>query len=357
MSTGTYINSIVTAVPRNNVHGAYIQRAKELLKSARDLALFMKMMKRSGIENRFSVLENPFDPHAPVGGGFYTQPAEPTTQERMTAYERYAPELCSTALAPLMNTELQTRATHLVLTSCTGFYAPGLDVELIDRFKLNPDIERTIVGFMGCEAAINGLKVANYIVRSERNAKVLMINLELCSLHFQVTPGLEQLLCFLLFADGCAASVISSEPKGMEIRSFFSTILPDTRDQMRWDIKDLGFDMYLSARVPGSLRNALRRTQSSLLGDGRVPEIPMWAIHPGGRSILDAVQAGLNLSDSQMNPSRTVLRQYGNMSSPSIMFILREILADKSAVGTGCGMAFGPGLTLESFLFRKGPRE
>ena len=165
-----------------------------------------------------------------------------------------------------MQTE-RDRITHLVVTCCTGFSAPGLDLELVERCGLPSSTERTIVGFMGCSAAINELKLARHIVRSEPKARVLVLNLELCSLHFQETLKVAQMLCFLLFADGCAASVVTAEPSGVALDSFRADIVPDSRELMGWYIGDLGFDMILSGQVPRALRAALRGGVKEILGD------------------------------------------------------------------------------------------
>ena len=158
----------------------------------------------------------------------------------------------------------------MIVTSCTGFSAPGLDFEVIDRCGLPAAIERTMIGFMGCYAAINALKLARHIVRSEPQARVLVLNLELCTLHLQETTDLAQMLCFLLFSDGCAASLVTAEPGGIALDSFRAMVIPDTRTLMSWHIRNLGFDMVLAGQVPAAIHDALRRGSNEMLASAPV---------------------------------------------------------------------------------------
>ncbi len=240
--------------------------------------------------------------------------------------------------------------THLIITSCTGFYAPGLDYQIIQHYELSPRIERTHIGFMGCYAAINALKTARHIIRSQPDARVLMVNIELCTLHLKPAQTLDELLPFLIFADGCAATLISSSPNGMEILGFDSTFLPDTRDLITWRIADQGFDMNLSGQVPAEIGTQLPKHIDKILNGCTRRDITHWAIHPGGRSVLDAVRDALQLDEQSMAPARHVLREFGNMSSATVMFVLKEIFNEKRN-GEGCAMAFGPGVSVESMRF------
>jgi predicted naringenin-chalcone synthase len=241
--------------------------------------------------------------------------------------------------------------THVLVTSCTGLYAPGLDFEVVKHLGLNPSVERTMIGFMGCYAAINALKSAHHIVRSEPNARVLMLNLELCSLHFQETCELEQVLSFLVFADGCAASLVSAQPQGLAIDSFLAVSIPNSSHLITWRIGELGFDMHLSGQVPGEIGGALRQMGRDLTRGIDPVAIDLWAVHPGGRSILDAVEKGLALGADALRSSRSVLAKYGNMSSATVMFVLKEIMERAESGQQGCAMSFGPGLTAETMLF------
>jgi predicted naringenin-chalcone synthase len=213
---------------------------------------------------------------------------------------------------------------------------------------LRSSVERTVVGFMGCFAAVNALKLARHIVRSEPDAKVLVVNLEISSLHLQEQWELEKMLSFLLFGDGCGACLVSAEQKGLALGGFRAEVLPRSADLITWEIGAQGFEMHLSGQVPGRIRRWLREHGSGLLGDR---DIGLWAVHAGGRSILDAVQHGLALSPEALGFSRDVLRAFGNMSSATLVFVLERILRSAHATGEGLAMAFGPGLTVETFAF------
>lgn len=204
---------------------------------------------------------------------------------------------------------------------------------------------------MGCQAAINALKLAWHIVRSEPRARVLVVCLELCTLHLQATDALEQLLCFLLFADGCAGAIVSADPVGLRVEGFRSVVIPEAGDMITWRIGDDGFDMTLSGLVPVTLAHALPDWQAEMLGGVRTAEVDLWAVHPGGRSILDAVAHGLALHQGALAESRAVLRAHGNMSSATVLFVLAAMLRQAVPRRRGCALAFGPGLSAEAMRF------
>jgi predicted naringenin-chalcone synthase len=352
--TTAYLNRVSTTVPPHDVHQAFVRFARTLLADKHGRALFDRMADRAHISHRFSVLAPSTDPegHSVDADRFYARGRFPTTGDRMRLFEEHAPALGERAVAGLGLGAEARRITHVIVTSCTGMYAPGLDIELAERCGLDPSVERTMVGFMGCYAAVNALKLARHIVRSTPEARVLTVNLELCSLHLQETSELEQMLSFLIFGDGCAASVVSADPVGFALDSFRTVLVPDTREQITWKVRDRGFDMVLSGRVPASLEGGLGQVSDDIL-DGKKPEaIDHWAVHPGGHSVLDAVQHALALPSGALSVSREVLRRFGNMSSATIMFVLQEILAKALPGEHGCAMSFGPGLTAETLLFR-----
>src|SRR6185437_7102477 len=193
----------------------------------------------------------PVAPEAEDAYVVYRRGRFPSTAERMKLFERFAPLLATKALDNLqLSREERERIGHVIVTCCTGFYAPGLDFAIVDHLGLSPATERTMIGFMGCYAAINGLKQARHIVRSEPGESVLMVNLELCTLHLHETQDLGEVLSLLIFADGCAASLISSEPAGLAVDGFRAMQVEDTRDLITWRVGDLGFDMWLSGQVP-----------------------------------------------------------------------------------------------------------
>jgi alpha-pyrone synthase len=352
--TAAHINRIATAVPEHNVHQAFIRFAASMLPEGTPRNLFRRMARLSAIENRYSFV-NPVSTEDGVWRdeeNLYVVGDFPSTARRMQFFERFAPQLARKALDRLSLTpEERSAISHVVVTSCTGLYAPGLDFEVVHHLDLDPSVERTMIGFMGCYAAINALKSAHHIVRSMPGARVLILNLELCSLHFQETDQLEQVLSFLVFADGCAATLVSAEPEGLAIDSFLALTIPQTSDLITWRIGELGFDMFLSGQVPGEIGGALKQVGRQATRGKDPLAIDLWAVHPGGRSILDAVEKGLALSADALVSSRSVLAQYGNMSSATVMFVLREILQRAESGQQGCAMSFGPGLTAETMLF------
>jgi predicted naringenin-chalcone synthase len=346
-----FINRIATANPPHDVHDAFLNFGRLMLREdRRRLALFNRMAERSAIAHRYSYFQPGGVAPELDGAGFYKLGAFPDTAERMRKFESVAPGLAVEAVEKLLGGEDRTRITHVVVTSCTGFSAPGIDLALVERCGLNPSVERTMVGFMGCYAAINALKLARHIVRSEPKARVLAVNLELCTLHLHETADLEEILSFLLFADGCAAALVSADPVGVGIQSFHAALVPDTRELIRWHIRDQGFDMVLSGAVPGAIRTALTGARDAILGGAN--DIDLWAVHPGGRTVLDAVEEAFALPPAALSASRSVLHDYGNMSSGTVMFVLDRIMRAAGRGQRGCAMSFGPGLVAETMMFR-----
>lgn len=349
--TTAHLNRIATAVPRHEVHDAFRIFAGRQITSPRTRTAFARLAERCHISRRHSVLE----PAADASGttdGFYRTTRFPGTAARMARYEAEAPALAEAACDALGLAEEGPGITHLLLATCTGFAAPGLDHWLIDRYRLPGRVERSLIGFMGCQAAINALKLAHHIVRSEPRARVLVLNLELCTLHLQPSSEIEQLLCFLLFADGCSAALVTAEPQGLALEGFHAALVPEAADQITWRIGDGGFDMTLSGFVPLTLARALPGQAAAILGGAARHEFDLWAVHPGGRSVLDAVMHGLDLPEPALDTSRAVLRAFGNMSSATVMFVLARLLAAGIRGQRGCALAFGPGLSAETMRFR-----
>ena len=345
------ISRIATATPPHDVHAAFIAYASSMMQDRRARSLLRLMDQRSGIEHRYSFIqaEGELAPNSLDGRDLFKTGNYPSTAKRMKCFETFAPSLMRCALDRLALTPEERRSVrHVIVTCCTGLYAPGLDFAAIEHLRLDPGTERTMIGFMGCYAAINGLKLARHIVRSEPDASVLMINLELCSLHLQETQDLEKVLSFLLFADGCAASLIRLDDHGFALDSFRAVSIPDTRGLILWRIGDLGFDMVLSGRIPVELKKSMREHAKELDPDGNMD---LWAVHPGGRTILDAVGEGLELAPEKLAPSRSVLRRFGNMSSATVMFVLHDMMREAEPGQRGCAMSFGPGLTAETMNF------
>jgi predicted naringenin-chalcone synthase len=356
-SRRAYLNAVAGVVPEHDVHQLFIDWAAGQVEDPRLRKVFMRMADRSGIDHRWSVLEP-----APGGlphdhpGGFY-HGAMPATSTRMQRYAAEAPELALRAIGKLGEQADLGGITHLVVASCTGFVAPGIDQIIARRLGLD-GVERTLVGFMGCYAAVCALRTAYHIARSEPGARVLAVTVELCSLHLQQTQRLEPLLAMLQFSDGAAAALVTAEPGGLEMSHLFSMALEESAELIQWKIGNTGFEMTLSGEVPARIQHALEKDEvrETLFNGWGADEIDSWAVHAGGRSILDAVERGLELPQGALFASRDILARYGNMSSATLMFVLAELMG-RPDVGKGVALAFGPGLAAEGFHFERVPRE
>lgn len=349
-----HINRIATATPANDVHQAFIDFARDTLHDPRARRVFDRMSDRSGVTHRFSHLV-PADDDGPAldTTGFYRRGAFPTTAARMRAYERHAVDLAAQAVEKLDPGPI----THLIVASCTGFTAPGIDQRLADRLCLGGSLQRTSVGFMGCYAAVPALRLAHQAVRADPAARVVVVALELCTLHLQDTQDLETVLSFLIFGDGAAAALVTAEPHGMALHGFHATTIPDTEDLITWRIGDHGFDMHLSGQVPAAISTALRMEADRNDGNGILAgqdpaDVALWAVHAGGRTVLDAVEQSLRLPETALAHSRAVLNDVGNVSSATLGFVLERMLAG-DAKGPGLAIAFGPGLCAETFRFTR----
>ena len=352
--TTAYINRIATAVPPHDVHAAFLRFAESLFAGdCRRQPIVRRMAALAGIDHRYSFLAP--EPCSGAGidaGSFYARGGFPGTAARMRVYESCAPALAAEAVERLQLGGERDRITHLLITTCTGLSAPGLDLEMVERCRLSGSVERSIIGFMGCYAAISALKLARHIVRSEPAARVLVVNVELCTLHLQETNALEKVLSFLLWGDGCAAALVTGTPGGVALESFRGALVPDTRDLMAWNIGDQGFDMVLSGKVPRAIQEALSAGADHILQGTPASAIELWAVHPGGRTVLDAVERGFHLAPTALAASREVLRRYGNMSSATVMFALATLMPFARKGAAGCAMAFGPGMVAETMMFR-----
>lgn len=355
--TVAHINRIGTANPPFEVHDAFVRFVTSDLPDERSRRLFERMAARSGIARRHSFLEPVTLDDGTVTDveGFYGKGPWPSTAARMARYERDAPKLALAAIGALDLGADAAGITHLIVASCTGFMAPGLDQVIVAEAGLDPGVERTVVGFMGCYAAVNSLRLAHHILRSTPEARVLVVTLELCTIHFQRNRDLASLLAMLLFGDGAAAALVTAEPTGIGLRDFRAVTIPGTADAITWKIRDQGFDMHLGGEVPARIAEALaadarRGDDGGLLRGAEPGDFDLWAVHAGGRTVLDAVEHGFGLPADALAPSRQVLHDHGNMSSATLMFILARMLAQDRR-GAGMALAFGPGMAAESFRF------
>ncbi len=318
--------------------------------------LFHTMYRKTGVETRHSVVLEASEGELDERQSFFTD-VEPTTEDRMRKYEEAAGDLAvSASLAALDRAAIEPdRITHLVTVSCTGFYAPGFDSALIKRLGLGRGVSRTHVGFMGCHGALNGLRVAKAYVEADPKACPLLCAVELCSLHHQYGWNADKIVSNALFADGAAAAVgigTRSDNAPYRLLSNGALLIDDSDDAMSWRIGDHGFAMTLSARVPELIGRYLRPWLESWLKEHglKVEQIGSWAVHPGGPRILTAFLEATGLPRSVLDASHEVLNECGNMSSPTIMFIL-ERMRRSNAARPCVALAFGPGLAVEAALF------
>ena len=288
-----------------------------------------------------------------------------TTSERMELFRRMAPPLAveagRAALAQLSASSNRSISretesiTHLILVTCTGFFAPGLDIAISEQLNLSPNVERIQIGFMGCSALFNAWRTAAAIVAGARAARVLIVCVEVCSIHLQPSLKRQHLISAALFSDGAGACVIGAPtadaPGRVRLMSFYSRIKPDTENEMTWKIGDHGFALHLSPRIPDHLARAAPPGLGQLFPDGQQPEL--WAIHPGGKAIVDQLVETFNLAPEDTDASLQTLRRVGNLSSATMVFVLRELLEQLEKTPRGPGgldgvaMGFGPGLVLE----------
>nr|WP_242692150.1 type III polyketide synthase [Aridibaculum aurantiacum] len=315
------------------------------------------LYRHSDIAQRHSVLEDFGDTDGEGAFVSASHQEPPSLEERMQLYAKHALPLSIEAANKCIDGYVEPQElTHLISVSCTGMSAPGLDLQLTEAMQLSPNIFRTSVNFMGCYAAIHALKMAKMICDTTPNANVLIVCTELCTIHFQQNYTLDNAASSLLFADGCAAVLISNcieKENPLQLKHFFSEVAYKGKCDMTWELGRHGFLMTLSAFIPQLIQediallvqNALKK--NNLCND----DITHWCIHPGGKKILDVIQDQLNLKNEDLYYSRKVLSEYGNMSSPTILFVLKEILeSNPTGEMNMFGLAFGPGLTMETFI-------
>lgn len=356
-----YIHDIATAVPDHSARQDDIRELmKEILGEDRKTrAIIHRIYSRSGIMKRHSVLEDftPGDKGSLFFNGQLKSP--PGTGQRNKRYEEEAPALFLSAGRQLLenNPEFSKEdITHVITVSCTGFYAPGPDFQVVNELGLKPGTERYHIGFMGCYAAFPAMKMARSFCTADPGNVVMIICVELCSLHFQYKAETDNLISASVFADGAAGALVSSRVPaegGLQLNDFASSLATEGKTDMAWSVGDQGFDMILSSYVPDIIRRNLPELTGPLISKFNLTpdDIALWAIHPGGRAILDKLQQDLRLGDAQIQPSREVLAEYGNMSSATILFVLMRILSHPPGHGAVIlPMAFGPGLTIETGL-------
>jgi len=346
-----YLHSLETLVPEHSHEQASLaQQLQDRFSDERIRRLVGQAFRQSGIERRHMVVDGFFDCPPYDGDG------QATTAERNAVYAIESRRLAASLGEKILTAPgapPRESITHLVFATCTGFVNPGPDYHLVRDLGLRESVERYTLGFMGCYAAIPGLRFATQVCEANPEAVVLVIALELCSLHMQIDEAPDVILGNTVFADGAAAALVTTKPHPdkhtYRIDEFHGGTIPQGESAMAWSIGNQGFDLVLSSYVPkvigAEIGGILRRI-------GVEPDlIDRYAVHPGGKSILDRVISALGLEENALDASREVLRNFGNMSSATILFVLKELM-DRCEVGERVlALAFGPGLTIETAVF------
>ncbi len=355
----SFITALSTATPPHSLsQAAAAEWAKAYHQAGPALARVIDSVhKASGISQRYTAISDYLSTDPKTwqffGGG------NPGTAARMEAYRQQALPLARGAAEGALKERgiSGDRVSHVILASCTGMYAPGLELDLMEALGINAGAERTAIHYMGCHAAVNVLKTARHIARSEPDAVILCVCVELCTLHKQEGTDRNSLLSSTLFADGAAAAIVEGAPRSdglsLALSAFKSSVAFHGRNEMAWNIGDNGFQMALTAYVPALIEEgipALAHSMAEELADSRVGH---WAIHPGGKRIVEACGSALGLSEHDLRHSYGVLNDFGNMSSPTVLFVLDRIRRQISESGDMApifGAAFGPGLAMETML-------
>jgi alpha-pyrone synthase len=352
----SYITAIGTATPPHQFSQSAIAdfMVKAMQLDEADARKLRALYRATGIESRYSVLAD----YGRSGGyEFYANSDDlnpmPTTKRRLEFFRKHAVDLSKASALKVMTNIAPKDITHLVVVSCTGLYAPGLDIDLIKALGLRPDVQRTCVNFMGCYAAFNALKLADSFCGNDANAKVLIICTELCSLHFQNKNTQDNMLANALFGDGSASVMVEGRTrKGLNLKPemFRCDLAMDGEEDMAWTVGDAGFEMKLSSYVPDIIQGGIKELTANLLNG---IDVNYFAIHPGGKRILEVIEKELGLSHSQNAHAYHVLKKYGNMSSATVVFVLQELCKNLNGIDHNkkiLSFAFGPGLTMESML-------
>lgn len=356
----SYILNISTAVPEFQIGKEDLTRFYLQTFNPHETNLLTKKMNflanKTKINIRYSCIPDykGYKCELYINGDF-----KPSVEKRMELYKNKVLPLASKAIDKLMRqTTIQPRDfTHLITVSCTGLMAPGLEFMIAKQYGLE-HTEKSAVNFLGCYVALKALKQAHYIAQSNPNACILIVSVELCSLHFYPSDANEDIIANLLFADGAAAVIVCGNKNEhvknkvvLQIDDVASAFIPNTAELMKWDITSSAFRMHLSSKVVGAIKENMHDVVADFLGN-EISETDYWAIHPGGVKIVEGVQESLNLNESNVADSMSIMQQYGNMSSPTILFILNSIFnkiknAEQTESKKIFSYAFGPGLNIE----------
>lgn len=347
----SYIIQIGTANPETKLsQKAAAQHMADMLAfDPRKAKTLIRFYQKTGIEYRYTVFN---DADKSIAVPYLS------TAQRMQVYERHACNLALRAIEQGIAKAYLNKITHIITVSCTGMYAPGLDIELINHLGLPTHVQRSCINFMGCYGAFNALKLADHICIANPQAYVLIVSVEICTLHLQPLEQMDHFISNAVFADGAACALISAKAEGkknLKLKSFFCDIEYNEKNAMTWSIRDQGFDIRLSSYVPKILQGGVLPLVSKLFANLALTldDISHFAIHPGGKEILNSVEKALTIPKEKIQEAYEILRDYGNMSSATILFLLQKImnnLTEKNHSNHILALAFGPGLTMESAL-------
>lgn len=360
----SFISSIGTAVPPTRVSQKDLSEfmIRHLPLSGENEKMVRLLYRASGIQYRHSVIDD-FG-QKKEAFSFFPDNDDlepfPSVSKRMELYKKEAIGLCEQAAIDCLGAFDVSKITHLITVSCTGMYAPGVDIELIERLQLPTSTERTSINFMGCYASFNALKTAAQIAKNEPEASVLVVAVELCSIHLSKTTDEDSLLSNALFGDGAAAVLVQGKNNTgiqLELAAFYSDLALEGKDEMTWHISDFGFQMKLSNEVPQVIKNGISTLTTRLLQrlSLTIADVSHFAIHPGGKKILEVIEEELGICREHNMAAYNVLKNFGNMSSPTVLFVLKELMYSFDSHQKGeniLSFAFGPGLTLESMLLK-----
>jgi predicted naringenin-chalcone synthase len=351
--------SIGTAVPQYQHKQEdildFMQRVYALNEGDRRKMRFL--YRQGGIDTRYSILP---DYSRKADAWEFYSPTEnlepfPGLEQRMQWYQQQAAPLSLQAIHKCVE-NFTGNITHLITVSCTGMSAPGLDLELLELLELPATTFRTSVNFMGCYAAIHALKMADAFCKADTKSNVLIVCTELCTLHFQKEHTIDNMTSSMLFSDGAAAVLVTgnNESKGLNIDHFYSTVAVKAKKDMAWELSSKGFLMTLSGYIPELIEEDFNNLVCHAVTAAGLQkeDITHWCIHPGGKKILEAVHKSLGFTNGQLENCYEVLKQYGNMSSPTVLFVLEKIIhqIETEEQGKIFGAAFGPGITMETFI-------
>ena len=334
----------------------FMQRVYALNETDRRKLKFL--YRQGGIDTRYSVIP---DYSLPATAWQFYPPSEnlepfPDLEQRMQWYHRYAAKLSLESIHKCVENFSGNEITHLITVSCTGMSAPGLDLELLELLKLPVTTFHTSVNFMGCYAAIHALKMADAFCKAEKNANTLIVCTELCTLHFQNEHTPDNITSSMLFSDGSAAVLVTGndEQEGLTIDHFYSTVALKGKKDMAWKLSSKGFLMTLSGYIAGLIEEDFNSLVTNAVAAAGLhkEEITKWCIHPGGKKILEAVHKSLGFTNGQLHSCYTILKEFGNMSSPTVLFVLEKIMNELKVKSSDkiFGAAFGPGLSMETFI-------